>query len=194
MPCSGFFIKAPWHFCQHRVMIALHRLIVCTRAARALQQRRGKAQKYLVFPDTRLREGLAPLRTCLLHCWLQLPCMRQPCSAPLSTRVSSHLPGLGVKKPFLSLVCQSLIIPLAAGVQTGSLILLLSCYFFAQKARKMSKKSEAPPIFILIGIESSELSSSLSIDLGQLCWDHSEHNNNDDDKKYKYIMVSCMCI
>lgn len=58
----------------------------------------------------------------------------------------------------------------------------------------MSEKSKTPPIFIFVGTESSELSSSLSIDLGQLCWDNSEHNNNDDDKKYKYIMVSHMCI
>lgn len=98
MPCSGFFIKPAWHFCQHRVTIALHSLIVCTGAARALPQRRGKAQKCVVFPDTRLREGLAPLGTCLLHCWLQLPWERQPCPAPLSTSVSSHLPGLGCNK------------------------------------------------------------------------------------------------
>lgn len=107
----------------------------------------------------------------------------------------SHLTCLAwdVKKPFLSLGCKSLIILLAAGVLSGSLILLLSCYFFAQKARKMLEKSKTPPIFIFVGTESSELSSSLSIDLGQLCWDNSEHNN-DGDKKYKYIMVSHMCI
>lgn len=38
-PCLGFFIKPQWHFCQHRVRITLHRLIVFVRTVWSLQQR-----------------------------------------------------------------------------------------------------------------------------------------------------------
>lgn len=89
-PCSGFFIKPPWQFCQPRVTTVLHSLT----AVRALQQGRGKSWKCTVFPDTRLGGG-AGITEDLPS---SLPCERQPCAAPPSTSVSSHLPGLGCKK------------------------------------------------------------------------------------------------
>lgn len=88
-PCSGVFIKPPWQFCQPRVTTVLHSLT----AVRALQQGRGKSWKCTVFPDTRLGEGLASLRTCPLHCPVKgSPALHH--RAP----VSHHLPGLGCKK------------------------------------------------------------------------------------------------